>query len=378
LEIVLFTNDFPPRVGGIQQYLYNLLRGLGDDVVTVYAPAWPGAQEFDGRQSYRVMRDPSADMRPTPGVLRRLTDAVRAVRPEVVVFGAAFPLGLLAGPLTKATGVPCAALTHGVEVGAGAFPGFSLLMRRVADDMLFLTAVSEWSAARLRRVVREGCPTHLLRPGVDLATYHPGADGSRVRSQLRLGDHPVCVCLSRAVRRKGADRLIEAWPAVLAAVPQARLLLVGSGPHLRNLKAMTRKRGLSERIVFTGQVDQALLFEYYAAGDVFAMPCRTRWLGADVEALGLVFLEAAATGLPVVAGVSGGAPETVVDGETGYVVDGRTSAAVAGPVARLLADPALASTMGAAGRRRMESDFGWDMVSSRFRSLLAGALDGAR
>jgi phosphatidyl-myo-inositol dimannoside synthase len=373
VNLLLVTNDFPPRAGGIQQYCHNLVSRLPPERVVVYAPAWPGADEFDAAQPFRVVRHPGRTMLPTPDVLGRAVALVREVRPDVVCFGAAFPLGLLAGRLTRATGVPCVGFTHGVEVAVGRVPVAGRLLRRVAADLRLLTAVSHWSAARVTRAVRGRCPVELLPAGVDAGAYHPAVDGRAVRERHRLGSDPVCVCVSRLVPRKGQDRLVQAWPAVVARVPAARLLLVGGGPSARRLRRLAAASPAADRIHLAGEVPWAELPAHYAAGDVFAMPCRTRWLGLDLEALGVVFLEAAATGLPVVAGRSGGAPETVLEGVTGTVVDGRRPGPVGRAVAELLADPGRARAMGAAGRRRVEAEFTWQAVVTRLEKLLAEA-----
>jgi phosphatidylinositol alpha-1,6-mannosyltransferase len=373
VNLLLVTNDFPPRSGGIQQYCHNLVSRLPPDRVVVYAPAWPGAGAFDAAQPFRVVRHPRRMMLPLPGVLRRTVALAREVRPDVICFGAAFPLGLLAGRITRATGVPCVGFTHGVEVAVGRVPLVDRLLVRVAADLRLVTAVSRWSAARVGRAVRGRCPVELLPAGVAADAYHPAVDGQAVRRRHGLGSAPVCVCVSRLVPRKGQDRLIEAWPRVVARVPEARLLLVGGGPYERRLRRLAAASPVAERIHLTGEVAWEELPAHYAAGDVFAMPCRTRWLGLDLEALGVVFLEAAATGLPVVAGRSGGAPETVSEGVTGTVVDGRRSGPVGDAVAGLLADPARARAMGAAGRRRVEAEFSWEAVVARLGELLAVA-----
>jgi phosphatidyl-myo-inositol dimannoside synthase len=376
VKLLLVTNDFPPRAGGIQQYCHNLVSRLPADQVVVYAPAWPGAAEFDAAQPFRVLRHPGRTMLPVPDVLRRAVAVAREVGPDVICFGAAFPLGLLAGRLTRATGVPCVGFTHGVEVAVGRVPVVSRLLVAVADDLRLVTAVSRWSAARVARAVRGRCPVELLPAGVAADTYHPAVDGRQVRDRHGLGSAPVCVCISRLVPRKGQDRLIQAWPGVVARVPEARLLLVGGGPYERRLRRLAAASPAGDRIHLTGEVPWEELPAHYAAGDVFAMPCRTRWLGLDLEALGVVFLEAAAAGLPVVAGRSGGAPETVVEGVTGTVVDGRRPGPVGRAVAVLLADPPRARAMGAAGRHRVEAEFSWQAVVGRLEKLLAEAATG--
>jgi phosphatidylinositol alpha-1,6-mannosyltransferase len=378
VNLLLLTNDFPPRSGGIQQYCHNLVSRLPADRVVVYAPDWPGAAAFDAAQPFRVVRHPGRTMLPVAGVLRRAVALAAEVRPDVICFGAAFPLGLLAGRLTRATGVPCVGFTHGVEVAVGRVPLVSLLQVRVAGQLRLLTAVSRWSAARVRRAVRGRCPVELLPAGVDADTYHPAVDGRPVRERHGLGASPVCVCISRLVPREGQDRLIQAWPGVVARVPEARLLLVGGGPYERRLRRLAAASPVADRIHLAGEVAWEDLPAHYAAGDVFAMPCRTRWLGLDLEALGVVFLEAAAAGLAVVAGRCGGSPETVVEGLTGMVVDGRRAGPVGAAVADLLADPPRARAMGAAGRRRVEEEFAWPAVVARLERLLATAAGAAR
>jgi phosphatidyl-myo-inositol dimannoside synthase len=209
---------------------------------------------------------------------------------------------------------------------------------------------------------------HRLAPGVDTEAYHPGVDGSEVRRRYGLSDRPVIVCVSRLVPRKGQDMLIRALPAIRRRVPDAALLIVSGGPYRSTLQ----KLAAGQDVVFTGSVPWAELPAHFAAGDVFAMPCRTRNRGLDVEGLGIVYLEASATGLPVVAGDSGGAPDAVREGETGFVVDGRDPGAIADRVAALLADRDLARRLGSAGRAWVETEWRWDTQADRMRALLAG------
>jgi phosphatidylinositol alpha-1,6-mannosyltransferase len=205
---------------------------------------------------------------------------------------------------------------------------------------------------------------------VDLDNFSPEVSGAAVRQRHGLTGRPVVVCVSRLVPRKGQDVLIQAMPAILAKVPQAALLIVGGGPYEQRLRKLARRTGVAGNVVFTGPVPAAELPEHFAAGDVFAMPCRTRRLGMDVEGLGIVFLEASAAGLPVVAGDSGGAPDTVRQGITGLVVNGIDIVAVADRVSGLLADPRRAAAMGTAGRKWAEQSWQWNTMADRLAELL--------
>ena len=213
-----------------------------------------------------------------------------------------------------------------------------------------------------------------LAPGVEPADFRPGSGGTEVRKRLGIDpDRPVVVCVSRMVPRKGQDMLLRAWPAVRAqSAADPLLLLVGDGPYRRKLDQLASRPGLAGSVLFTGPVSWDDLPAYYDAGNVFAMPCRTRRAGLDVEGLGIVYLEASATGLPVVGGDSGGAPDAILDGETGYVVPGRDAAALARRLTELLADPAGAAAMGEKGQAWIDREWTWDLVAQRLQQILSG------
>ena len=237
-----------------------------------------------------------------------------------------------------------------------------------------VTYLGEYTRARLARALSPVAAARMTRlaPGVDSGAFHPGAGGAAVRDRLGLAGRPVVVCVSRLVPRKGQDTLIRAWPQVRAAVPDAALLLVGGGPYAGQLRRLVSGLGVAGSVIFTGAVPWPELPSYYDAGDVFAMPCRTRRRGLDVEGLGIVYLEASATGLPVIGGDSGNAPDAIRDGETGYVVPGRSPAAVAGRLVHLLTDPAGARAMGEKGMAWVDQEWRWDLVARRLQDILAG------
>ncbi|MET7402782.1 glycosyltransferase family 4 protein [Dactylosporangium sp. NPDC005572] len=373
MRTLLVTNDFPPRPGGIQQFVHNLAVRQPHGEVVVYASTWKGAEKFDAEQPFEVVRDRTGMLLPTARVARRAAELARAHDCDTVMFGAAAPLGLLADGLRRRAGVRrVVALTHGHEVGWAALPGARGLLRRIGRGADVVTYLGEYTRVRLARVLDGVTSLERLAPGVDVDAYSPGVDGSVVRARYGLTDVPVIVCVSRLVPRKGQDVLIRALKRVHRTVPEAALLIVSGGPDRARLERIVRDAGLERYVVFTGSVSWAELPAHYAAGDVFAMPCRTRRRGLDVEGLGIVYLEASATGLPVVAGDSGGAPDAVREGETGFVVDGRDVHAVAERLTNLLTDPFLASRMGAAGRAWVESEWRWETQAERLRTLLAG------
>ena len=218
----------------------------------------------------------------------------------------------------------------------------------------------------------DGVRLERLPPGVDTDQFNPEVDGRAVRRRYGLLDRPTVVCVSRLVPRKGQDTLIRALPAIAAKVPDVALLIVGGGGDLPRLQRLAATIGVGDDVVFAGAAPADELAAHYAAGDVFAMPCRTRHRGLDVEGLGIVYLEASAVGLPVVAGASGGAPDAVLAGETGHVVDGRSVPAVADPLIDLLTDPEKARRMGRRGRDWVQSEWRWDTLAARLSGLLQG------
>jgi len=373
-KVLVLTNDFPPRPGGIQFFVHALAMRLPPESVAVYAPAWQGAEQFDAQQPFPVVRHPTSLMLPVPSVARRAARVLAAEGCDTVLFGAAAPLGLLAPGLRKAGAKRLIALTHGHEAGWAALPAARAVLRRIGDSVDTVTYLGEYTRVRLARALSPAAVARMARltPGVDTGEFCRGAGGEAVREKLGLGNRPVVVCVSRMVPRKGQDTLIHAWPLVLATTPDATLLLVGDGPYRGRLERMARHLGVDRSVVFAGAPPRAELPAYFDAGNVFAMPCRTRRRGLDVEGLGMVFLEAAAAGLPVVGGDSGNAADAIRDGETGYVVPGVSVADLADRLNRLLTDPGMAKAMGDKGMAWVHREWRWDIIAQRFAEILAG------
>jgi len=367
---LIVSNDFPPRQGGIQSFVHALATRLPAGTVTVYAPAWAGAAEFDAEQPFPVIRHPTSLMLPVPAVWRRAAAIAREYGCDTALFGAAAPLGLITPALRRAGVTKVVACTHGHEAGWAALPGARTLLRRIGDEVDVLTYLGEYFRMRLAQSLSPEAAKRMVRlaPGVDMTTFRPGAGGEAIRDRLGLAGRPVVICVSRMVPRKGQDTLIMAWPQVLTEVSDAVLLLVGDGPYAPDLRRLARQVGVSDSVLFTGAVRWAELPSYYDAADVFAMPCRTRRAGLDVEGLGIVYLEASATGLPVIGGDSGGAPDAILDGESGYVV--RDGPGVAARIIELLKDPDKAKAMGEKGLAWVDREWRWELTAARLSALL--------
>jgi phosphatidyl-myo-inositol dimannoside synthase len=376
-RVLLVTNDFPPRPGGIQSYLGEFagrLAGAGSHSVLVYAPQWKGADAFDcaaEAAGYRVVRHPGTLMLPGPAVDGRMRRLIGEHGIDTVWFGAAAPLALLAPRARQAGATRVLASTHGHEVGWSMLPVARSVLRRIGDGTDVVTFVSRYTRSRFASAFGPAARLEYLPPGVDTDRFRPDpAARAELRARYGLGERPTVVCLSRLVPRKGQDALIKALPSIRRRVDGAALVIVGGGPYLDALRKLAADRGVAGHVTFTGGVKAAELPAHHALADVFAMPCRTRGAGMDVEGLGIVLLEASATGVPVIAGLSGGAPETVRHNKTGLVVDGRSVDEVAEAVAELLADPERAAAMGAAGREWVTSRWRWDTLAARLGELL--------
>jgi phosphatidylinositol alpha-1,6-mannosyltransferase len=370
-RLLVVTNDFPPRQGGIQSFVHGVVSRLDPEQVVVHTSRWDGWEDWDATQPYPVVRARTSVLLPTPQVRRSALELFREHGCTDVWFGAAAPLGLLAPALRAAGAKRIVATTHGHEAGWAVLPGSRQLLRRIAAHVDVMTYLGEWTRHRLTGAVGPYADRlQRLVPAVDATHFAPRPGEDRVRRDLGLIGRPVVVCVSRLMPRKGQDRLVRAWPQVQRRVPGAVLLLVGGGPDRARIERLARETGVAGDVVMAGSVPHADLPQWYTAGDVFAMPCRERLGGLDVEGLGMVFLEAAACGLAVVAGASGGSPDAVLAGRTGFVVDGGSEAEVAHCVAGLLADPDRAAELGRNGREWVLAEWTWERTVADLTGML--------
>ena len=372
---LVVTNDFPPRVGGIQRTLDSLCRELPPERISVIAPSCEGSERVDRSMPFDVVRERRRFVWPSPGVTSRLLAEVDRTGAEVVLFGDAFPLALM-GPRLADRGTPSVILAHGFDYWLSTVPVAHAVMKRMTAPASRVAGCSEFISRRVRTAVPRDVPVSVLHPGADVERFRPDLPTADIRERHGLGDRPLIVCVSRLVPRKGQDVLIGAMRSIQRRVPEAALLIVGSGPYASKLRGLA-EHAPTRSVMFAGEVPEEDLPRYYAAGDVFAMPCRTRLAGLEVEGWGNVFIEAAACGRPVVVGDSGGSREALVHGETGLLVDGADRDGVADAVATLLEDPAYARQLGKAGRARVERDHTWTRVAERLAGWLREAASGS-
>ena len=372
-SILLVTNDFGPRAGGIETFVIGLLERIPAGEVIVYTSYQDGCSDYDAKwlRDYRVevIRDKSKILLPTLRVIRSLQKLIRERGIKKVWFGAAAPLAFSSRWLRKAGAEKVVALTHGHEVWWSKLWPFSLAIKEIGKQVDFVSYLGEFTKSALAPRISNQSKLVKIAPGIDTEHFRPMA-ADELREKYQIANRPTIISVGRLVHRKGQDRLVEAMPKVISSIPDAALVFVGEGPHRKVLEQLVKKHGLEKHVFFIGRISYADLPKYICMGDIFAMPSRSRLFGLEVEGLGIVYLEASACGLPVIAGASGGAPDAVLQGQTGFVVDGNNLDQIAETCVELLASPELRKKLGESGRTWTQENWGWPIWSRRFNELL--------
>jgi phosphatidyl-myo-inositol dimannoside synthase len=362
MRLLVITNDFPPGLGGIENYTYSLVKRWPDEV-TVVTRHEPGDEEFDACQSFEVRREPAKTLLPTPHLFNRLNRLVRERGIEAVHFPSALPLGIMGLRL----GVPYAVSVHGGEfLLASRLPTVRTLLRQVCKGGSVMLPESSFAEALVRRFL--GGDVRLRRVTCGVEPHRFGKN--TVPAAAVVAGGPVILSVSRLVARKGLRTLIKCLPLIHRRHPQAHLLIVGGGPDLDRLRQLSRRGGVESSVTFAGPQPWEEIPRYYSAGDIFALPTRSRFWGTETEGLPLVFVEAAAAGLPLVGGDVGGVRDAVREGETGFIVDGSSPEETARAIIKLIDTPATAIRFGRAAREMVLKEFDWEAVAERYRRAL--------
>jgi len=369
---ILITNDFPPKVGGIQSYLWELWRRLPVANFYVYTTPFPGDREFDSEQPFRTVRSTSKVLLPTPNINRNVQKLRKDIEAELIVWDPAFPLGVVA-PRSR---TPYALVLHGAELAIpGKIPILKSFLANTLKKASLIICAGNYPAEEAERIAKQSLPLAIIPPGVDIERFRPATplEKEKIRKDLEIPNtSPVLLTLTRLVPRKGIDILIKAVKILKKDYPELLLLIAGSGRDLQRLKDLAKDS--KETIRFLGEISEAALPDLYRASDIFCMPCRSRWGGLEQEGFGIVFLEAAASGIPQIAGKSGGSADAVLNNETGLVINNpKDPRQLAQSIEKLLKDSEKLKRMGLDARKRTEDYFSYDQLS---KSLI-DALDSA-
>ena len=375
-KILLVTNDLGPRAGGIETFILGLLDQLDGSQIVIYTAAQTGSDQFDKILSAKtgviILRDKSSVLLPTPWVNRRVRAVALRFESEVIWFGAAMPWAWISGLLKRAGAKRIVAITHGHEVWWAKLPPFRQIFAQSTKSIDVLTYLGQFTRRAMAPVVSARCAMVHIAPGISIQHFTPGAKSQKLIDELDLEGKQVLISVGRLVHRKGQDKLLEALPQILLTHPDIILLFVGVGPRQKKLDQLVRSHELSNYIRFVGRIAYDALPDYFRLGDLFVMPSRSRLAGLEVEGLGIVYLEASACGIPVVAGASGGAPDAIIQGKTGLVVDGTKVDEIARTINELLDNPTQLAAMGQAGRAWTVERWSWQIWGERFREVLLG------
>ncbi|MCX6441361.1 MAG: glycosyltransferase family 4 protein [Actinobacteria bacterium] len=374
-KILCITNDFGPRAGGIETFVMGLIERAPKGSIIVYTSSQGDTTAYD-KEWFRdfgveVIRDSSKILLPSPWVVRRVKKVIARYSIKQVFFGAAAPLGVMARGLRRKGVLNIVALTHGHEVWWAKLWPFSSAISFIARNVDHLTYLGEFTKNEISKALspKEKMKLIKIAPGIDTDHFAPVPSSAQLRKDLGLADKKVIVSVGRLVHRKGQDILIQSMPEVLAKHPTAHILMVGEGPYRKDLTKMVSELNLIDAVTFIGRIQYKELPRYICAGDIFVMPSRSRLAGLEVEGLGIVYLEASSCALPVIAGRSGGAPDAVDEGVTGYSVDGTSPLEVSKAVIKMFDDPINAREMGQAGRSWIIDKWRWEIWSKEFNSL---------
>lgn len=366
---MVITNDFPPRKGGIQTFVEQLVCQMYPKSIVVITSDWPGAKEYDAKLPFDVKRISGSVLLPTPRRIKQIKRLIKQYDCDQVLFGALAPLALMSQSLKRAGIKNIVALTHGHEAGWAKIPVLRFLLSRCAKNVDVITYLTKYTKEQIEPLLPNSTKLVQLTPAVDSNRYAPLNNNQRevIRARFNLVDNIVLLGVSRLMPRKGFDSVIKVMPNLVSEFPNLKFVVVGGGPDRNRLVRLAKRYGVANSVIFIGSVAHQDLADIYNIADVFVMPCRTRFAGLDVEGFGIVYLEAAACGVSVIAGTSGGAPEAVIESETGLVADKES---LESAIQKLLRDKSLRDQFGQAGRNWVMREFTLNSRGDLIRHLL--------
>ena len=374
-KILCITNDFGPRAGGIETFVIGLIERAPKGSVIVYTSSQEGSERYDQQWlenfGVEVIRDRAKILLPTLRVAHNVYKLVRTRKIEKAFFGAAAPLAILSKGLRRNGVRKIIALTHGHEVWWAKLWPFSLAIYFIGKNVDHLTYLGEFTRTEISKALTSKATSSMVKiaPGIDTDHFAPTPDGAKLRKELGLESKKVIISVGRLVHRKGQDLLIQSLPEILKSIPGAHLVLVGEGPYRSHLEKLIEDFQIRDSVTLIGRIQYRDLPRYFCVGDIFVMPSRSRLAGLEVEGLGIVYLEASACGLPVIAGKSGGAPDAVIEGVTGVTVDGTSVIQISDAVIAALENPEKSRAMGEAGRKWIYDKWRWEIWAKEFNAL---------
>lgn len=363
-KTLLVTLEYPPMVGGVAQYYSHIVQELPKGDIHV----------LDNEEEYLL-----SGQWLWPRWLKGLVNTYRAVRKydiEHILVGQILPVGTMALILYKFFGIPYTVMTHGMDVtipfGASGSVRKQNLVHKILHNADSVTTVSQYTKTQLLNLGVDEDKIHIVYPCphmTDASAADNQLDKDIVDTVFHTKKRHIVLSVGRLVERKGHDMVIRAIAKLKDQFPQILYAIIGDGNYREELEFLVQGLEVENNVLFLGKLNDTQVKEWYTRCDMFAMPSRQLENG-DVEGFGIVFLEANSFGKPVIAGNSGGIPDAVVDGETGFLVDPLDAEMIADSIERLLLDKTLAQKMGEKGRERTHAEFRWDVQASKLRAII--------
>ncbi|MFA6410617.1 MAG: glycosyltransferase family 4 protein [Candidatus Buchananbacteria bacterium] len=388
-KTLLVTLDFPPNLGGVATYYYNLCKNLPADKIVVLAPNQPGAEEFDQKQNFAIIRKnlikdfPQTWPSGFRGVfkiiasvkwltlIRQINLIAKHHKIELIQAGQVLPIGTLAWLYWRKKGVPYIFYAHGLDIMLPQkFMRKKTLLKKIIENAKAIVANSYFTKDELIKLGAAPEKVKVIYPCPDSFSHQTTEwKNEKIIQDYKLTDKKILLTVGRLVERKGHDQVILALPKIIKQVPNLVYLIAGAGPQKPVLQNLVDQNGLRDVVKFIGQASKEELTIFYQICDVFIMPSRQLENG-DVEGFGIVYLEANSFGKPVIGGKSGGVPEAIIDGKTGLLVNPENTDQIAQAVIKLLTDQSYAHRLGLQGLERVSNEFDWLTQAQKLKSLL--------
>jgi phosphatidylinositol alpha-1,6-mannosyltransferase len=351
MRILLLAGSYPPETGGIARFMQAFVNGLMKRGVEVEV-----ISQIEMRERGYLNRVWSCRNMVIDRASRKSFD--RVVASSWSPFAVALPARVAGRSL------PFDVFCHGMDLLEPARSGqYRYLMRRTLRKAGRILANSKYTA---NLALEAGAPKQRI------TIVHPAVDSNRFVPRPKAAAPPILLSVGRIVERKGFDMVIRALPEVLRKFPDLKYVCVGEGPEIARLRLLADSKGVSTSVNWVSGLNDDQLLSHYQSADVFAMPSRLVTRGGSVEGFGIVFLEASACEVPVIGGNSGGIPDAIIEGATGYIVDPGNVEQLASRIIELLSDPGLRQRMGRAGRQRVVQEFSEDKIAECYLGEIEG------
>lgn len=370
-KVLVITGSFPPDVGGIQNYVYNLCK-YSNHQITVLAPDMNEAAQFDSKQNFKIIREKFLSgnfLTSGKNLLKAVFRLTKNNKYDLIICNHVL-VATIGRILSFFMNKPFLIITYGKDTLE--FLHNPILRGLVKTNLKKSRAIitcSEYTKSVVSNLNVNQDKIYAVLPGVD-SKFEPKEKNVQLLRKYRLENSSILYTIGRLVERKGHDIVIKSLPIIIEQIPNVKYLIVGDGEHRRRLEQLVVEYGVEDYVVFAGEVEDSALVDHYNIGDVFVMPSRYLESTGSVEGFGIVYLEAGACEKVVIGGNSGGAPEAVGDSQTGILVDPTDTIDIANKIINILINHNLAKEIAHNAHRRAKDEFSHNIVAKRFDAII--------